>query len=175
METKDIIENTYNFSDTIITVEVIDYIAKYFQSIIDYYEKLFIEDEQKNEKLKYDFQNYSYKKSYNTGLDITIGSKEYSSIHCNNYNSFKQMINENKAKNLGFFNIELSINYKSGNNNNLIEHNNNFSIKMKPYDIIFKCSSNNSDSEMNNVEEYIINEIFNKIPHVPTIFYSNEV
>ena len=79
------------------------------------------------------------------------------------------MIQNNNLKNVLSLEIRLDLDYKRGRGNEANNHENSFSISIKPYDIIFARKSNYSDNYINQIENNI-NEIFKKIPTINTIF-----
>lgn len=168
-----IINNEYDYSNIIPTIENITRIIKYCDQLYNSFLKLIEDDEQKNQKLKYEFQNYNYKKTYSEGLEINIRQKSYNSITCKNYSSFIEAINSDQLINLDSLEIELNLDYKRGNNDKLSHHQNLFKITFKPYEIKFVRKSNYKESEMNQVENNL-NEILKSFPVANTIFCTKQ-
>lgn len=63
-----IINNEYDYSNSVPTVEFITYIVQYCDQIYNHFLNLIEQDEKKNERLKYEFQNYNYKKAIGKNL-----------------------------------------------------------------------------------------------------------
>jgi hypothetical protein len=166
-----IINNEYDYSNVIPVEKIVSYLVQYFDNIYNQFIKLIEEDENKNEKIKYEYQNYKYKKSFSTSFKISIQEKNFNIININNYDSYISILKSEKIKNINSLKLELILDYRTGSNDKLINHDNSFIINFKPYDIIFVRKSNHNESIMNNIENNI-NNIFNKFPIENTIFCS---
>lgn len=176
MENKMIINNEFDYSNKIPTLETVSYLIKYMDSVYDTFIKLTEEDEKKNEPLKDEYRNYDYKKSYGTRFEIYIRLKTYNNISCKRYKEYQSAVDDGNMKNILGLEIKLNLDYKSGKARELEEHENSFSIIIKPYEFIFARKSSHNDSIMNQVENNI-NEILNKFTTINTIFCTknNEV
>lgn len=163
------VNNVYDYSNAIVTEEEIAYLVQYLDHTYNQLVELINEDEKRNEKLKYELQNYTYKESFGKALSITVYNKNYSNVTCNNYASFMELINNKQLRNVGHINIQMDLNYRRGNNNNLVSHNNSFKIVFKPYDISFVRQSNFQEEEMDQIENYI-NQVLKSFPVANTIF-----
>lgn len=169
-EIEKIINNEYDYSNIVASIENISYIVQYLDSVYSWFQQLIVEDEQKNEKLKYEYQNYNYKKSFGSGFEVKIKQKgSYSSISYRNYNSFNVAAGEGQFNNIDLLEIELNLDYKRGNNDSLKEYKNLFKISFKPYDIKFIRKSNHNEQNMNQVEENV-KQMLNKFQIINTIF-----
>lgn len=165
-----VINNEYDYSNIVANIEHISYIVRYCDSIYSWFYQLILEDEQRNEKLKYEFKNYNYKKFYGNGFEVKIKQKEsYSTISYENYNTFEESLKLGQFNNIDLLEIELNLDYKRGNNDSLKEHKNLFKISFKPYDIKFIRKSNHNEQNMNEIEENI-KQMLNKFQKINTIF-----
>ena len=170
-EEETIINNEYDYSNIIPKFENITYIIQYCAHIYSYFLKLLEEDENKNEKLKYEFKNYNYKKNYGEGFEVKIRQKNYNTISCKNYDSFVEALNNGQLLNIESLEINLNLNYRRGNIDSLKNHENSFKISFRPYDIKFIRKANHNEQNMNQIEENI-KQILNKFPVENTIFFS---
>lgn len=165
------INNEYDYSNMIVTVQSVDFVARLCDHFYNYFLSLVESDEAKNEKLKYEFQNYEYKKSYLDSFKIMIQNKSYNSIYCKSYDSFVDAVNKGQVKNVNCLEIELNLSYQRGTTSKFVNHENVFNITFKPYNIVFTRKSNFKEVNMDKVETSI-NELLEQIPVVDTIFFS---
>ena len=166
-----VIDNSFNYSDCLPTIDNITYLIKYCDEVYNQFIKVIQEDEEKNERLKYEFKKYNYKKNFGEKFEIAITEKTYNTIKCKTKESFLKTVEEGKVKNLRSLEIELDLDYSRGEYNNYKDHDNSFTITFKPYEIVFQRKSNYEDNNMDAIENGI-NEILKKFPIVETIFYS---
>ncbi|MCI9279927.1 MAG: hypothetical protein HFJ02_03910 [Bacilli bacterium] len=166
-----IINNEYDYSNSVPTVEFITYIVQYCDQIYNHFLNLIEQDEKKNERLKYEFQNYNYKKSYREEFVIKIRQKNYNTISCKNYDSFIEAVKNGQVSNIESLEIHLVLDYKRGKIDNLNSYENDFNITFKPYQISFIRKANHQEIEMNQIENNL-NEILKKFPVTNTIFCS---
>lgn len=171
LEEETVISNEYDYSNILPTVENITYIIQYCDQIYNHFLKLIDEDENKNEKLKYEFKNYNYKKSYSEGFEVKIRQKNYNIISCKTYSSFVEAVNSGQLLNVDSLEINLNLDYKRGKNDNLNNHENSFDITFKPYEIRFIRKANYKEMDMEQIENNL-NEMLKKFPVVNTIFCS---
>lgn len=170
-EQETIIDNEYDYSNIIPTFEYIGYIVQYCEDTYNYLRKLVEEDKKKNEKLKYEFQNFNYHEFYGLDFSVMIRNESFKTITYKNYNSYIESVNSGKVKNVESLEIELNLGYKRGDANNLKVHENSFKIIFKPYNIKFIRKSNYNEAQMNQVENNI-NEILKRFQTANSIFYS---
>lgn len=168
-DTPNIINNEYDYSNIIATIEGVTYLVQYCDNIYKQFINLTEEDQKKNKPLKYEFQNYTYKKNYSTTFNIYIREKSYNNITCNDFESFKTAINNGDLTNIQSMEIKLNLDFRRGKNDSLAEHENSFTIVFKPYEIIFARKSNYNEVNMNQIEN-AIDEIMKKFPAVNSIF-----
>lgn len=171
-EVETTINNEFDYSNIVVGIENLAYIVQYCDNVYSHFKSLLDEDEKKNERLKYEFKNFDYKKSYGDGLDIRIRQKNYyNNTSYKNYNSFMDAVHQGQLKNIEALEIELTLDYKKGKSDELKDHENSFKISFKPYDIKFVRKSNYNEKNMNQIEENI-NEILKKFPIANSIFCS---
>lgn len=164
-----VINNEYDYSNIVPTVENITYIIQYCAQIYSHFLKLIAEDENKNEKLKYEFKNYNYKKSYGEGFEVKVRQKNYNTISCKTYSSFIGAVNSGQLLNVDSLEISLNLNYKRGKNDSFKNHENSFNITFKPYDIRLVRKANYKETDMELIENNL-NEMLKKFPIANTIF-----
>lgn len=166
-----LINNEYDYSTILPTVEAISYLVQYCDNVFKQFTALVEEDEKKNEQFKQEFKNYNYKKTYGERFEVYIREKNYNTITCKDFSSFQSAVNDGNLKNVSSLEIKIDMDFKRGNGNDLKEHENSFTITFKPYDIKFIRKSNHNELNMNKTEKEII-EILNKFQASNTIFCS---
>ncbi len=166
------INNEYDYSNIIPDVQSISYLVQYCDSLMQYLMRMIAEDEERNERLKYEYREYQYKKTFDTGFTITISENNViSHLECNSYESFLELVNTGHLSNVKKLTIKLNLSYKTGKEGNLKKHENLFLISFAPYEITFSRKSNFYNSNMNEIEKNI-NEILKKFGIQNTIFCS---
>lgn len=165
------INNEYDYSNSIPDIKSISYLVQYCDTLFQYLLGLIKEDELKNEKLRYDYKEYSFKKNYDTDFTVMIvGRGSYSQrMNCDNYQTFEKAIEDGYLKNVDKVVITLDLTYSRGKESALKKHENKFLITFAPYDITFTRKSNFNDSTMNEIEDNI-NGILKSFPVINTIF-----
>ena len=173
MENKMIINNEFDYSNKVPTIEAVSYLVQYMDNIYDSFLKLTEEDEKKNEPFKDEYRNYDYKKSYGTRFEIYIRLKTYNNITCQGYEEYRLAVQDGNVKNILDLEIKLDLDYGRGKGRDLEEHENSFSIIIKPYDFIFARKSSHNEANMNQIENNI-NEILDRFTTINTIFCTKD-
>ena len=106
-----VINNEYDYSNIIPEVQIISYLVQYCNNLYDYLMNLINLEEERNEKLKYEFKNYEYKKSYQTKFEVSVRGKNISSVTYKNYDSFLSAVNSGQVNNDESLTIILDISY----------------------------------------------------------------
>ncbi len=163
------INNEFDYSNVVAKPMDIAKIVQYCDNIYNQFVMLLDEDEKRNEKLKYEFQSYNYKRCYGDGFTIYIKDKKYNSVSCKNYESFMKFIEEGKMKNLSSLEISLDLDFKRGMNDSLKSYDNSFNIVFRPYEISFIRTSNYNDESMNQIQN-TINQLFSGFEVEDSIF-----
>ena len=164
------INNEYDYSNIVAEVQSISYLVQYCEALYNQLLKLMSADEEKNAKLKYEFQHYDYKKTYDTQFEVTIKEKEKtSSIYCHSYQAFTDNVNKGCLKNVASFTIKLNLSYKRGKESSLSDYENEFKMIFQPYNIKFIRKSNHNETNMNQIENNI-NDILKKFKVQDSIF-----
>ena len=164
-----VINNEYDFSNCLPTVEYVSYLVKYMDSVYDNFIKLAKEDEEKNKQFKIDYKEWNYKIDYYKDFEIYIREKTYNNITCNDYNSFQSTVNSHNLDNVLSIKINMKLDYKRGKGLDLDSYENSFYILFEPFNITFSRKSNNNDTNMNLIETNI-KEILSKFPSMNTVF-----
>ena len=168
-DTLSVINNTYDYSNIIPTVECIRYLVQYCDNVYKKFVNLMEEDTKKNEQFKEEFKNYNYKKSYGDLFEIYIREKSYNTTTCKDFATFESAVSNGHLKNVSSLEIRLELDYKRGKCYELKEHENEFIVKFKPYEITFVRKSNHNEESMNQIEN-IIKDILSKFPISNSIF-----
>lgn len=122
------ISKEFDYSNIVADIESIAYLVQYCESLYNQLIGLIKTDEEKNEKLKYEYRNYEYKNSFSTNFEIIIRGNDtsFSTINCKNYQSFLDTINNGHLRNVSSLVIELNLTYKKGKEGFLEEYENIF-------------------------------------------------
>lgn len=164
-----VINNEYDYSNIIATIEGVTYLVQYCNNVYKQLLGLIEEDYKKNEPYKLEYRNYMYKKNYGEGFSVYIREKTYNNITCNDLESFKTAVSDGNLKNISSMDIKLNLDYNRGKEGSLVKHENSFTIVFKPSDIIFARKSSHNEATMNQIENDI-NEIMKKFPVANSIF-----
>ena len=161
--------NEYDYSNVIPNEEGILFLVDYMYKTYEYFLELIKQDEQKNEQYKREFKNYMFKKHYATDFNIVIREKGYNNITCKDYLTFAAAVKDGNLRNIESMDIKMNLSYKRGSESDLQEHENEFSIIIRPFNIVFARKSNRDEDDMKNVEQNIKN-IFMQMPAMNSIF-----
>lgn len=172
-ETNIIINNEYDYSNILPTVEGISYLVQFCDKMNSQLKKLCEEDEEKNKQYKLEFKNYSYKKTISQKLEIDIVEKEYQHIYCEDYPQFVSAVQGGNLNKVSSLKIRLELNFSRGKGDNLERHENNFTISFSPYEIKFTRKSNFNNPSMDRIEEKI-KDILKQFPIANCIFCNKE-
>ncbi len=164
-----VINNEYDYSNIVPSAENIAYVIQYCENVLNQFLVLFEEDEKKNEKLRQEYQNYQYKKSYKFGLEIKIRHKNYDYIFCKSLETFIEAVKIGKVNNLISLEIQFDLSYRRGEYSKLQDYENEFKILFKPYEIKFFRKSNHNENHINLVENSI-NQMLTNFPVANSIF-----
>ena len=174
MEEKEIvIDNSFDYSNVIATIDNVSILVKYCDQIANQFLNIIKADEERNERIKYEFKNFKYRKTYSETLEISISEKSFNRVSYKTYELFKKAISENKIKNLRELKITLNLDFFRGTYDNQNRHDNSFEISFEPYKITFIRKSNYKDDEMDDIENGI-NEVLKSFPTINTIFCTKE-
>lgn len=169
-----IINNEYDYSNILPTVEAVTYLVQYCDNIYKQFANKVKEDEEKNSQFKDEYKEYMYKKAYTQEFGIAIyGVNSIRGIQCNDYETFVSAIKDGNLNRVGSLKIEACLNFDRGKQSKLEKHENEFIIYFKPYDIKFTRKSNHNDPSMNQIEEQI-NTILKKFPVANSIFCNKQ-
>lgn len=164
-----IINNEYDFSNIVPTIEGIDYLVNYCYKMYNNLLNLCQSDEDRNKQIKYEFQHYDFKKHYTTNFEVYISDGNYKSTTLNSYDTFKEAVNKGLVNNVKKLKITLDMSYKRGDNNQMVEYNNTFIISFEPYLINLTRKANHNEENMQKIENDLIS-ILKRFPTVNTIF-----
>lgn len=170
------INNVYDYSTVIPVIEKIGTIVQFLDGVYSHFMNLSKEEEERNSKLKEEYQEYKYRNRYSF-FEINIRKKIDDVFHsdyvtCKNLESFKKMYDEGNLINMEKLEIKMSLSFARGKGYfDNEKYDNDFSIVFEPYNIKFIRKSNYEDPEIDEIEKRI-NEIFNSFDKCNTIFCS---
>lgn len=75
------INNERDYSNIIPTAENIAYLVQYCEQVYNQLIKLIEDDEARNQKIKYDLQNYNFKKSFSENFEVLVREKNFNLIN----------------------------------------------------------------------------------------------
>lgn len=160
------IQNQHNYSTIIPTGECITYLVQY---CADEYQKFtaLTEEVEKNKEQHGEY-NYSFKKGASL-FEIAIRGKQYSNIVCENFQEFEAAIQEKGLKDISSLEIKMHLNFKRDREEVGTEHQNEFVIIFRPYEISFSRKSNYNETMMNQIETNI-DDVLRRFPSINSIF-----
>jgi len=169
------VSNEFDYSNIVAEIQTVSYLVQYCEALYNQLINMITEDEQRNEKLKSEFRNYQYKKSFNTKLEVSIKEKgqSFTGMTCKNYESFVEAVNNGHLKNVDSITITLDMSYKRGKDMAMREHENSFKFVFKPYDIKFIRKSNHNEENMNQIENNF-NQILKQFKIQNSIFCTKD-
>jgi hypothetical protein len=163
-----VINNSYDYSNALVDEQSLLMLCECVDDAYKNMYRIFENDEKKNERLKWEYKNYEYKKGYNN-LEYVMRYKDSNSFNCESYEALISHAKEGRLRNLTYFAIKMDLNYSRGNSNLLTHINNSFVIAFGPYDILFTRRANYNEVYMNQIEEGI-NSILKQFKKYNTIF-----
>lgn len=166
---KSIINNETDYSNKLATIEKITELISICDNIYTQFTDITQKEEEKNKQFKEEYKEYTYKKHWGTKFEISIRNKSYNTITCDNLNTFKTAINDGNLKEVDALTIYLNLDFKRGKGLDLEEHENEFKITFKPYDIKLLRKSNHNDQDINQIEN-VLKDTISKFPESNTIF-----
>ncbi len=104
--------------------EYVDDLIKYCEEQAKSLQQKIEQDEQKNEQLRYDYQDYLYHSMFSTGLTIRAYDDHLRSLEYKDFASYQAA--QSTLSSLRFLNIELNLDYRSGKNAEMIDHTHHF-------------------------------------------------
>lgn len=170
---KTIINNEYDYSNCVPTIESVSYLVKYCDQVYKSFIKLVLDDEENNKKLKQEYRQYKYKRKYSERFKVYIVEKTYNNITCNDYDAFIETIKDGNLNDVRSLEIKMDLDFIRGREKNFGDYTNSFTVLFKPYEIIFARMSNYKDANMNEIENQI-NNILKQFPIANSIFCNKE-
>lgn len=165
-----VINNEYDYSNVLATVDAISYLVQYCDSLNKQLTNLVEEDEKKNIQFKSEYKNYMYKKAYSQHLEIYIREKNYTNnLMCKDYESFAAAVKNGYLKEITGLDIKLCLDFYRGQGDKPEKYENALNIIFKPYNIKFSRISNHQDQSFDQIEEQI-KEILNHFAVANTVF-----
>ena len=165
----DVTEHIHNVTNALVTTDKLLELAKYCYEESNKLSKLIESDEEKNAPLKQEYQEYQYGNSFGNSFRIYIYRSNVNDVKVTSFQEFQNACNNGVVKKVYKLEIDLKLNYYTGNRLEKDYHENQFTIIFKPFDIVIERKSNHVESNMDLVEKNICDYIegFDK---VDTIF-----
>lgn len=163
------INNEYDYSNIVASAANIGSLVQYCENVYNQLTNLIEEDERKNEQLKQEYRNYTWKKNYGMRFEVSVRQKNFNSFSCKTLGSYMDALRNNQLSQVSSLTIDLDLSFKRGEGLNLNNHEHSFKIIFKPYEISFIRKSNYNDPHMNQVEENL-KSILSKFQVANSIF-----
>lgn len=166
------IENVYDYSNVLAIPEAIVYLVEYCYSVYVGFTKLLDDDEKKNKMLKDEDKKYEYKRNYNESFEVFVKPKMNEDLGVNYRDiwDFRGAVEAGKLHNVGGLRITFNLDFLRSSHGDLETHNNAFLITFSPYNIKFYRKGNFRDTNMDQIEQGIINTFALKFPEGNSIF-----
>ena len=163
------VNHEYLYPNILAVREYVENLVRFCDGAYRAFMNKVIEEEKKNEPLKYEHREYKYKKSYGTWMKIYISTNNSVSLEYDDDGAFRTAVNNGKLNNVSSLNIELNLDFGKGKEGSIEDHKNEFRIEFRPYNIKFVRNSNYTDPEMDELEKQIV-KLMEDFPATKTIF-----
>ncbi len=164
-----VINNEYDYSNCLPTVECVTYLVKYMSEVYDAFIKRQMEDEARNKQFKNEYKEWKYRRSYAERFEIYIREKAFNNLTCKNFASFQSAVENGNLKNISGMAIKMDLDYKRGIGENLEDYDNSFCVSFEPNNITFARKSDHIEPDMDQIEKNI-KTILEGFPTLNTIF-----
>jgi hypothetical protein len=147
-------------ANKIISSEDLIEIFSAMQEKLNYYKKIYANEEMKNRIIDYQYQNWTFK-DCDSKLVFTVDFYDNSSIKFDNYFSFSSVFN-NRLEEIKSINLFFSLNYNIKNETRNYEYYNQH-IGMNIYEdkMSIDVSLSSNDNKLNDIYDLIKNKILN--------------
>ncbi len=162
------IQNQHNYSTIIPTGECITYLVQYCYD--EYNKFIALTEEVEKNKEQHGEYNYSFKKG-NSVFEVSLRGKMYTNVICHDMEEFEEATHEKGLKEMSSLEIKMHLNFKRDREDVGSEHQNEFVITFRPYEISFTRKSNYNETMMNQIEMNI-DEVLKRFPSINSIFSS---
>ena len=149
--------------------EYVENLASFCERAYKVLEKKADEDEQKNASIEYSQQEYVYKKSFGAGFKVHLYTNANVSLDYETADSLLAASRDGRLNDVSMLVIRLDLDFSRGKNNAFEDHNNEFEISFRPFDVKFLRNSNYVDPDMDKLEDEIV-KILEDFPFMKTIF-----
>lgn len=157
------------YLDLLAVKEYVDDLIKYCEQQANDLRRKIERDTQKNEQLRYDYQEFEYQEYYNTGLNIRIYDNNINTADYDDFASYQNASTNQIFNDLRNLTISLHLNYRSGKSSAMIDHIHNFVIRFEPNASYFEYELSDTDEEYRDVLDTITKKL-EAFPAVRTIF-----
>ena len=173
MDNTKLIKEKKNYRDLLAVSEYVDDLMKYCEQQYAALTTKIANDAAKNEQLRYDYQEYEWKESYNTRYRITVYDAVHSFVYFDTFAAYKDALAKKTITAPSYVEIELNVSYRDGRATNLADHKREFIIRFEQNKSYFAYESNEEDENFNAIRDAILNKL-DQFPAVRTIFSTDE-
>ena len=158
------------YLDLLAVQEYVDDMIKYCEQQYLSLKKKIDADKQKNEQLRYDYQEYQYEEYFDTDFKIHAYDNQTSFTDFKDLNSWQSAFNSKMFAELRYVEVNLNLCWRSGKKSEKMEeHIHKFTVRFEPNASYFSYELSNNDEECRDVYQTIINKL-EEFPSVRTIF-----
>lgn len=174
MDGTKLIKDKKSYRDLLAVSEYVDDLIKYCEQQYTILATKIANDAAKNEQLRYDYQEFDWKESYDTKFRITAYDAVHSFVYFDSFAAYRDAAAKHTLSALNYIEIELNLSYCNGRAASLIDHKRDFVIRFEQNDSYFAYESNEEDENFNSIRDAILNKL-DQFPAVRTIFSRDEV
>lgn len=168
-----LIKDKKMYYDLLAVSEYINDLINYCEQCYKEYRNKVAEDEAKNEQLRYDYQEFSYKESYSAAFGIQVYDAVNSFIDFSSLEEYQAAVTKRIFTAPKHIKVSLNISFRSGKSGNFTEHKRVFEIWFEQNRSYFAYESNEDDESFNSIRQ-AIEEKLDQFPAVRTIFSPSE-
>lgn len=162
------IKNNHDHTNLLAVREYVDDLVKYCFGIYASFQKTQAEEEQRNERLKLEYREYQFRKSYSEHCQVVIyaGGQR---TEFTDYANFQSALLGGMILGVDYLQISLNLSHYVGKYDSRDEHQHEYTIRFEPAKSYFLYAANMDDQNMNIIETQI-EERLNSFPASITIF-----
>ena len=161
------IKNNHDHTNLLAVREYVDDLVKYCFGIYASFQKTQAEEEQRNERLKLEYREYQFRKSYSAHCEVVIyaGGQR---TEFTDYANFQSAMLGGMILGVDYLQISLNLSHYVGKYDSRDEHQHEYTIRFEPAKSYFLYAANMDDQNMNIIET-LIEVCLNSFPASITI------